>query len=906
MSSSPGLVALTRRRFATPPSAALVIVALTLLAAFLIAAAPRALVGVLRSEVAFQVDQLSAASRDLTATATNVPQMFGPGVDETLTASWAPGTAEYFGALADRLEEIRQGARASVQEVISPGVFAISGDAQRVDIDPFPATSPVGEVQLLMDPEYQNHLTLVEGAWPGEWTWTVLEESTPIPIVLTPRAAALIVWPVGEVRTHSTGRELVLVGLVEATNPDDDRWMHFPPSTLTGTYFDDGNNRPRATGGAWVDPASWRNVVAATYPSTELTLWYAFDSNAVAAQDPDELLAGLREMTAQSMLIYDGDGWDLRARFETGVVSVLATAMARANATSATLAVAAVGPIAVSVALIVLAASLIIRRRRSDLLLLSARGTPLVRLRRLLLFEGLLLGIPPAVAATVAATMLLPEDAGILPPALAILVGFVPAAALAGVLRTRTLEGGRADLDAPVRNRWMVLVELLVLVVAGIAVTMLIFRGVGSATSSVDPLVIVAPMLATVALGLIAVRIHPVWLAVVLRGAQRGKKVVPLVGSARSLRDPAASTTAVLAMLVAVAIAVFSSIVLATVDRGAVSAAERAIGGDLSVSGPHFTLDKIEALRTIDGVEHIAGLYAVDRVSVVGPGGRLVAALVLTDTAELGAVQSALSEGFDASWLEPGKNPPEVIVSTAVAAVIDTDTPSEPFTGVTVAATMTTISGSSAGANFLLMDYRDYIAATERGFFPRTLLVDVAEGADAAVVAAAISAQIDTAHAIQSLDARTQAIQSSPAVSALRMALLAALVLAVLLSVVAILLVAGVSRDARSRVIALLRTMGMRRRNGRGVVTWEFAPLGASALVGGLVLGIALPLLVLLSIDLRSFTGGVVQPGLTVDPLLTAALIGAVIVALVIAVFGGVLSARTTSLVTVLRTEEDR
>ncbi|WP_317451902.1 FtsX-like permease family protein [Microbacterium sp. NIBRBAC000506063] len=204
------------------------------------------------------------------------------------------------------------------------------------------------------------------------------------------------------------------------------------------------------------------------------------------------------------------------------------------------------------------------------------------------------------------------------------------------------------------------------------------------------------------------------------------------------------------------------------------------------------------------------------------------------------------------------------------------------------------------------MDAADYAALTDKGFFPRTLVIDVASDADIADVSEAVSAQVGGPHTVQSLDARTAAIQSSPAVSALRTALLIALVLAVALSVVAVLLVAGVSRDARSRVIALLRTMGMSRRQGRGIVAWEFAPLGLSALVGGLILGVVLPLLVLVSIDLRPFTGGIRQPGLTVDPVLTAGLIAAVVIALVIAVIGGVLTARTTSLVTVLRTEEDR
>ena len=176
----------------------------------------------------------------------------------------------------------------------------------------------------------------------------------------------------------------------------------------------------------------------------------------------------------------------------------------------------------------------------------------------------------------------------------------------------------------------------------------------------------------------------------------------------------------------------------------------------------------------------------------------------------------------------------------------------------------------------------------------------------AGAVAAAVSETIGGPHAVERLDERTTRIQGSPAVTALRVALLLALGLAVVLSMIAVLLVAGVSRDARSRTIALLRTMGLDRRQSRGIVAWEFAPLGATALVGGTILGAVLPWLVVAAVDLRPFTGGAVQPGIAVDPVLTGALVAAVAVALALAVVVGVVTARTTSIATVLRTEEDR
>ncbi|HAM13514.1 MAG TPA: hypothetical protein DCO91_09425, partial [Microbacterium sp.] len=189
--------------------------------------------------------------------------------------------------------------------------------------------------------------------------------------------------------------------------------------------------------------------------------------------------------------------------------------------------------------------------------------------------------------------------------------------------------------------------------------------------------------------------------------------------------------------------------------------------------------------------------------------------------------------------------------------------------------------------------------------FPRTVLIELAPGYDAAAVIDRVGQIIGGTFSVSLLDASTDEIRSSPAVTALQVALLSAVGIAIALSAVAVLVVAGVTRDARSRVIALLRTMGMGRRETRGVVAWEFVPLGVTALVAGGALGILLPLLIVFSIDLRPFTGGGGQPSLFIDPVLSATLVAIVLAALALAVIGGVLSARATSTATVLRMGED-
>ncbi|WP_214466518.1 FtsX-like permease family protein [Microbacterium flavescens] len=907
MNRSPGLSALTRRRFATPRSAALVIIALTAFAAFVIAAAPRALVGVVRAEVAHQVSDMPAISRDLAASLIGSPA-FGPVADSEVADGWDEGAGDVFGTVGQLLADNRESLEPALAPLVGEAEFAAYSQDIQIDPEDLDPQAPISIMQLFAEPAMQSNVELVDGTWPEPWTGT-----GPVEIVLSEAAAETMLWPIGEVRSAppSTGvtsvddwfeghAEVELVGTVSALDPGADRWTHLP-TALTATVYDDGNRRPTATSVAWVHPDSWAQLAPAL--RAELQAWYPVDGRAALGAEPGELLSALRAATSASVPV-DETG-QLRVRFQSGIVDVLSTALSRANSASAILAVAAVGPLAVSVALVVLAAALMIRRRRTDLSLMSARGAPLARLRRLLFGEGLILGVPVAIAAAAVALVVTPHDAGLAPTLLAVAVGVVPGVALAFTLRPALLERGRADLDAPVRSKAVRIVEAVVLLLAVVAVVQLFLRGIGTATEDIDPLVVAAPLLATVAVALIVVRLHPLPIAAALRVARRGRGVVALVGAARNLRDSAAGTTAVLAMLVAVAIAVFSSLVLATVDRGAVVAAQRDVGGDIRLAGPYFDDDIIESMRVIEGVDDAVGVLRGDYVTVSGSGGRESVQVTVTDVDRLAAVQRGMVGALPAGLITPGSDPVQVVESTALVEDLGEGQPTVVATPVDVVGTLERVLGMTGSEKFVLMDRADYAALTGFGFFPRTVMIDISPGADAAAIADRLSDLVGSAHSVRILEESTAEIQASPAVSALRFVLLAALAVAVALSVVALLLVAGVSRDARSRVIALLRSMGLDRGRSRGVVAWEFAPLGVTALVGGVILGALLPLLVVTSIDLRPFTGGGGQPSIAVDPVLSGTLIAVVVVALALAVVGGVASARTTSMATVLRTEED-
>ncbi|WES65023.1 hypothetical protein P0L94_02865 [Microbacter sp. GSS18] len=906
MSRSPGLVALTRRRFATPRSAALVVIALATLAALIVAGAPRALVGVIRAEVAYQIGEVPAALRDLSGTML-LPPDFAPARDGELVEEWDAGAADVLGDLAQRLADNRDGFEDVLVPVTDDAEFALRTAALVATPETLPADAPNGNVQLLADPVMRSELALGDGMWPERW-----EGSGPLEIALASEAAERMQWTLGQERELSgqfvleAGADVsaVLVGTVDAVDPDAERWQHMPPAALTATIFDDGNRRPEATAVAYVDAAGWPEVVnVVRHGQTETTAWYPVDGAGAQQSDPAALHAALRQATSESVPL--NEGGSARMRFSSDIVDVLGDSLARSNSASAILAVAAVGPLAVSVALVVLASVLIIRRRRTDLTLMSARGAPLARLRGLLAGEGLVLGVPAAAVGVVAGIALTAFDAGPVPTILGMLIGVIPALALALSLRAATLTTERGDLDAVRAGRVARIVEGLVVLLAITAVTLLVVRGIAPAEDAVDPLVIAAPLLATVALALAVVRLHPLPIAAALRVASRGRGVVGLVGAARNLRDAAAGSTAVLAMLVAVAIAMFSSVVLATVDSGAQTAAERQVGADMKVSGPFLSIDQLDAIRDVDGVSAASGVLVGDRVSVEGASGSVTTVVVAVETEDLAAVQSGLDGALPPGAPAPGRTPVEVVASTSLVAELGGTGLTTSQTPLDVAGSVPRLLGAALPGDFVIVDAADYRTVTGLGFFPRAVLIGLDADADATAVSAGIATVIGGPHSVEVLADRTAAIQASPAITALRVALLAALGLAVALSVVAVLLVAGVARDSRSRTIALLRTMGLSRRQGRGIVAWEFAPLGVTALIGGVVLGAVLPLLVLAAVDLRPFTGSATQPALAVDPALTGSLLLAVVAALVMAVVVGVVSARTASISTVLRTEED-
>ncbi|WP_344351060.1 FtsX-like permease family protein, partial [Catellatospora coxensis] len=104
----------------------------------------------------------------------------------------------------------------------------------------------------------------------------------------------------------------------------------------------------------------------------------------------------------------------------------------------------------------------------------------------------------------------------------------------------------------------------------------------------------------------------------------------------------------------------------------------------------------------------------------------------------------------------------------------------------------------------------------------------------------------------------------------------------------------------RGTVLSRLRTMGLSRGQGRGLLLVELMPVVAVAVVTGAVVGTAVPHLIAPALGLSQFTDGV-SVGVTFDPVVVGASLVLVLIGMVTALAVETLFNRRLRLGEVLR-----
>ncbi|NNU28284.1 FtsX-like permease family protein [Isoptericola sediminis] len=906
------LLLLVRRHLRTAAGATAALVAVTVLAAGTLSAVPRAVAAVHADQLAHVTAQSSPLAADLIATTPAFPgygegyETYGgvhreeTGDDDAGPVPPAPDLDGYLAALQD----VAADQPAPLSAVLGAPDLLVAADrtvVERVDGNDVAQPGVVPQA----GPSAPEHVEVVDGRWPQvtrvpsdtaqllPGSDGVVEfEPDPMEVAVSTAVAAELDWTLGSV--HATGEPLLpplrVVGLWEPRDGDADYWSHVPRTTTPEIVFDP-NIGKIVTAGAFADPATLGAWVDA--PSTRI--WYPVDTTDVSAQGAPALLSQLRGLTARTTTVVEGDAAVLEPA--SGLLDVLETTLGQRAGVDAIVTVLAVGPLGALVAVLVLAAGLVVDRRRPTLALLRARGASMTGVRAVVALEGAVVGLPAAAVGLAVGLLVVPGEVTVGQLAATAACGVAPALVLAAVTPAAGLRAARADLGTvPARRRRARLgVEVAVVAAAAGTSWLAVDRGVvasgaGAGTTGVDPLLAVAPLLVGVAVALLTLRLVPPVVRAAERVAARRPGIVPFLGAARVRRDPAGGPLPAVALVLAVGVAMSSLVLSGTVRQAITEEAWSEVGGDLRVAGPVVDAETVPALEAVAQVDAAASLADAGRYPLGRVGSGTPVTVWTTDTDALGRVQRDVPgapSGLDRLSTPDDGRLPVVAAGNAASGPTEGQVLSGPGGArveIVVVDRVDALPGLPPSSGALLVDTA--LAAELAGITPgtaRLALLGLADGTDRAGrdrVEAEIAALLPTA-VVDDPRAGEQALLAAPATGGLAAAFTVAVVLSVLLCVATVALMLVLGTPARSRVLAVLRTLGLPRRAERGLVAWEVGPWAGAALLAGGVVGLAVPALVVAVVDLTPLTGGDGAPALVVDPWGPAALATGLLVAVV-------------------------
>lgn len=926
MSRRLGTGSLLRTHLTSGLGATATVGAVVLVLAALAVFAPLAVAAMLDDSTRYRVEQASGPVRDL-STSVAMPPAAGSGAapSDSLPAEYRDSWGSWDSGLRDLLTQ----APASLREVLGEADYYT-----RVG-DPAPFATATS---LDFDPRFASRIDMVEGRMPRatvsreEWeaAYSQMTDQMGRPrdgdgmlpateVVLSAAAAEELGWQVGDTRTM--GGEsgwimpvpLTLVGTFEAKDPADPHWARevgvLEPSPGTNP---DGVPYVRTVAMASPEIFSylvWLNSGVVT------EAWYPLNPDAVTADGAAELLADLRGFTSTTHQIAGGYGGQLPLIFQTGLIPVLESALAQNAALVSVLSMLVAGPIGVALAVLVLGCRLMHENRRSALDLLQARGAAGGQLRGVLGWEGLVAGVvPAAVGAAIGAALATALLRGVTFPAPATAPGLLIAPLALGLVpvvvgaTTATRSRGRERADAPTRrSRWRPVVEIAVVALAVLSTALLVLRGT-DATARIDPLAVAAPLLLALVACVLTLRAYPMALRALLARQRARRGFLGVLGAARALRDPSTGVAPVLALIVGVSFAVASAIVLSMVQTGAVDAARATTGADIQLEASRFAPEQIAAVEEADGVAAVAGIELLRSAQLLVDDRLSRVSLYLVDRAQLDDVQ----EGFpaivpDDVSLGDGSGLPRLLFARDEAE--STGAATQP---VHIVKTEAEFAGSTAAAvpftsstSWVLADVAYAEQISDDTPIPVRLLVRVSPGADPAAVAAVLRETLGDGVRVATFADTLEAVYADPAFAGLRGALIAGVLVCAVLSAVAVVVTLVLGARPRRRILALLQTLGAPPRAGRGLVVWELAPAGLTALVVGGLLGALMPVLVASVVDLRPFTRGVDPPAYSADPLVLAITLGGFAAVTVLVTWAALAISRHARVAAVLRTVEE-
>lgn len=889
-----GFAVVLKRQLRAAGSAWWTLAAAAFVAATVLTATPGLLERTADAQLRYQLDQLSPNLRDMDALSYADPPLGPPA---------APGTPPVpadarpvWGALGDQLAGLRGQIPEPLRQVLGPTRFTVLGDP--LPIPPPPPGVPPGNyyLGLAVDPWLSESATLLSGSWPAPPT-PGNANGGPWSMVLSTQSAARLGWRVGEVRGWAgTGSPLSveLSGIFAAAPGSDGHWQL--NRSVLQPDIQPGTNSDLISATAFVHPSTWAAIRSQLPYKVQLRIAFPLSPGSVPVDQAAQIGAQLDKFTSVTHELTPARGNDAGTlsslRLTSRTPGALSEAVEKIAASRSVLSVIAVGPGLAALTVLVMAGGALSRRRRPAHQLLEARGVPRVALRLSTAAEGLLVAALPAAAGTVLALLLLPSAS---PGAAIRLAGLTLAAVAVTVAAApRPVGAAREDTGDGIAPRWRRVLQLAVLGVTAVAIVLL-SRSRPTGDQPVDPVVVMVPALLALAVAIGVRWLLPVPLRLLSALLRRRRGVLGFLGAARAIRTPSAGFALLLALLVAVSAAVFSVSLLATLTRGVATAARSTLGADARIDGLTITPKQVAAVAAQPGVEAVAPIDVQGSVSVTVAGLDHTVTVYLVDTASLTQVQAGV---YGSIPLPPGldktSGPVPVLVSAGFFASMQAPSTAELSAGghpLRVVGTAPAAAGFSTAPDWVLAD-RSF--AADFGAGPTdatTLLLRLVPTADPAAVAARLPAQFPDA-TVATARQTAALLLASPGIDGAQTAAVAALAVTLLLSVAAVVLPAVAGTAARTRVVIILRALGLPRRAVSRLTAWEFLPPAVGALLGGTATGLTLLGLIHEAVDLRPYTGGRTQPAMSINLLQLGAVLGILVVVIAAATVGTSFAAR--------------
>ncbi|WP_314508385.1 FtsX-like permease family protein [uncultured Microbacterium sp.] len=512
------------------------------ISALLVTAAPAALAQIATQELRHTLDGFPAVRGDLTAS----------GIFGYPSAGGNRSTAEGIASISDTIERAPDGVGEPLAALLEDSQWVALTPREGAEIIDGPTDAVLLRVGLAMTPGADDLVTITDGTPPQAWTGDEDDSATPTPpleVALSRSAAERMGIAVGDTLDHRVA-PLLVTALYEPRDDSDPFWQHQAAlSTAVERVADDG--RTLLLADVLVDPASTAGL-STTFAGARVEAWYPLRTDRFSFDDARAVAQQVRQLSAAGEVFRSGEF----LLFSSILASDIDAIIQRVNVATALMVLLAAGPVGVVLAVLALAAQAIARRRRPTLDLARVRGAGETQLRMALLLEGFAIALPAgmigmAIGMAISAAIdgsgpLFGVDAW---PALAVVIALPPVLLAASlpppplVARSRTAG-----------FRWVG--EVLVVALAAASVFLLVRRGVVG--DGADPLPAAAPLLVAAAGTLGVLRLFPLVMRTVQRGARHGSGAIAVVGAAQAARGPAPGFATAFAIILGTSVAVFS------------------------------------------------------------------------------------------------------------------------------------------------------------------------------------------------------------------------------------------------------------------------------------------------------------------------------------------------------------